>query len=82
MPTAIVTGASSGIGLAIAAALATRGYALVVTSRSISASHPSVAKIGAERLAVISGETQPAVWLSVGRSAVRGGDDAEKTFKD
>jgi len=33
-------------------------------------------------LAVISGETQPAVWLSVGRSAVRGGDDAEKTFKD
>lgn len=56
MPTAIVTGASSGIGLAIAGALASRGYALVVTSRSISESHPSIARIGAERLAVVTGD--------------------------
>lgn len=53
MRTAIVTGASSGIGLAIARALAARGYALVVTSRSISPLHPSIAEIQAKRIAVI-----------------------------
>ncbi len=56
MNTAIVTGASSGIGLAIAQALAARGYAIVANSRSISDSHPSVGKIGSREIAIVSGE--------------------------
>ncbi len=56
MSVAIVTGASSGIGLAIAKALAGRGYAIVANSRRISRDHPSVAEIGAERIVVVPGD--------------------------
>ncbi|MFG0273711.1 MAG: SDR family NAD(P)-dependent oxidoreductase [Phycisphaerales bacterium] len=56
MPTAIVTGASSGLGLAIASALAARGYAIVANSRSISADHPSVGEIGAKEIAPVAGD--------------------------
>ncbi len=56
MPTAIVTGASSGLGLAIARALAGRGYAIVANSRSISAEHPSVGEIGAREILAIPGD--------------------------
>jgi NAD(P)-dependent dehydrogenase (short-subunit alcohol dehydrogenase family) len=55
MSVAIVTGASSGLGLAIARALAGRGYAIVANSRGISQDHPSIAEIGAERIVAVAG---------------------------
>lgn len=73
MPTAIVTGASSGIGLEIARALATRGYSLVVTSRSITPTHPSIAQIGAERIRVVPGDiAEPATSRAVYSAALEG----------
>jgi NAD(P)-dependent dehydrogenase (short-subunit alcohol dehydrogenase family) len=72
MPTAIVTGASSGIGLAIAQALAERGYSLVVTSRSLTPSHPGFAQIGPERLAVVAGDIADA---DTARMVLRSGLD-------
>lgn len=71
MNTAIVTGASSGIGLAIAQALASRGYAIVANSRSISDSHPSVRKIGTRDIAVVAGAIgDPSVAQHVYDSAI------------
>jgi len=55
MSVAIITGASSRIGLAIARALAGRGYAIVANSRRISQDHPSIAQIGAERIVAVAG---------------------------
>ncbi len=56
MPTAIVTGASSGLGLAIARSLAKHDYAIVANSRSISLDHPSIATIDAQRIAAVPGD--------------------------
>lgn len=52
---AIVTGASSGIGLAIARAIASRDYAIVANSRSITPDHPGIAEIGARRIVAVAG---------------------------
>lgn len=56
MKVAIVTGASSGIGLAIARALAAREYAVVANSRRISQDHPSVAEIGGRNVVAVPGD--------------------------
>jgi NAD(P)-dependent dehydrogenase (short-subunit alcohol dehydrogenase family) len=49
--TAIVTGASRGIGLAIAAALADAGANVVVTSRKRESAEPAAASLGTDRVA-------------------------------
>jgi NAD(P)-dependent dehydrogenase (short-subunit alcohol dehydrogenase family) len=49
--TAIVTGASRGIGLAIAAALAEGGASVVLTSRNRDAADAAAVSLGAERVA-------------------------------
>ena len=49
--TAIVTGASRGIGLAIAAALAAAGANVVLTSRNRDAAEAAAVSLGAERVA-------------------------------
>lgn len=56
MKTAIVTGASSGLGLAIATSLAARGYNLVVTSRSISREHASIRKMVGGKVVPVTGD--------------------------
>lgn len=56
MKVAIVTGASSGIGLAIARALAARAYAIVANSRRISQDHPSIAEIGGTNVIAAPGD--------------------------
>ena len=56
MPTAIVTGASSGIGLSVATALAARGYSIVANSRSLTPDHPALNEIGAREIEVVSGD--------------------------
>ena len=53
MKTAIVTGASSGIGLGIANALLEHGYSVVANARRISDSH--TLKV-AENLALVDGD--------------------------
>lgn len=50
MKLAFVTGSSGGIGLAIAPEPAATGYSVVVTLRSITASHSCVTLIGAEHM--------------------------------
>src|SRR5215471_18071703 len=50
---AIVTGASSGIGLGITQALLARGYAVVATSRNVSKTRELVAS---DRLALVDGD--------------------------
>jgi NAD(P)-dependent dehydrogenase (short-subunit alcohol dehydrogenase family) len=49
--TAIVTGASRGIGLAVAAALADSGASVVLTSRNRDAAEAAAASLGSERVA-------------------------------
>jgi NAD(P)-dependent dehydrogenase (short-subunit alcohol dehydrogenase family) len=71
MPVAIVTGASSGIGLAVSRALGQQGYALVANSRSITPDHPSVATIGAERIVTVAGDvSDPQVTRRVFETAM------------
>lgn len=50
---AVVTGASSGIGLGITRALLARGYAIVATSRNVSKTRELVAS---DRLALVDGD--------------------------
>lgn len=45
MTVALITGASSGIGLEIARVLAAAGYSIAANSRSITEDHPSLAEI-------------------------------------
>ena len=51
MPTAIVTGASRGLGLALARALAERGWRLVIDAREAGPLHAAAAELAATRLA-------------------------------
>lgn len=60
MSVAIVTGASSGIGLAIARALAERGFSIVANSRRISDDHPSIAEIAARKIVAVAGDVADA----------------------
>lgn len=71
MPTAIVTGASSGIGLSVTQALLEHGYRVVATSRTITKSKdlkPS------ENLVLVDGD------ISKKETAVRVGEAAIKNF--
>lgn len=71
MAIAIVTGASSGIGLAIAKALAARGYTIVANARTITPEHPSVAEIGATEISVVPGDVgEPATAAAVFEAAI------------
>ena len=78
MPTAIVTGASSGIGLEIATLLAGEGYELVLNSRSLTEDHASVVAIrdragAGERVGVVAGDVGvPADADRVFRGALEG----------
>ena len=59
MPTAIVTGASRGLGFALAKALAEREYALVVDARGADALHAAAAELrsaGAPAVHVLPGD--------------------------
>jgi NAD(P)-dependent dehydrogenase (short-subunit alcohol dehydrogenase family) len=47
MPTAIITGASRGLGLALARALARRGWTLVVDARRAEALQRAARELGA-----------------------------------
>ncbi len=70
--TAIVTGASSGIGLGITQALRERGYCVVGTSRTISASKELRAS---EHLVLVDGD------ISKKETAIKVADAALKHFK-
>lgn len=56
MPTAIITGASSGLGLSIAKHLADRGYNIVATSRTIHDKHPALGQIAAPGVLAVPGD--------------------------
>ncbi len=59
MPTAIVTGASRGLGFAIAEALVTTGWRVVADGRDAAALHAAAARLGPSVLAVAGDVTDP-----------------------
>lgn len=60
MPTAIITGASRGLGRAIAETLAARGWSLVVDARGGAALREAAAALPAERTVAIAGDVADA----------------------
>jgi NAD(P)-dependent dehydrogenase (short-subunit alcohol dehydrogenase family) len=69
MPTAIVTGASRGLGLALARALAERGWRLVIDAREPAALEAAAAELGA---VAVPGDVASAVHREALVAAARG----------
>ncbi len=59
-PIALVTGASRGLGLALASALAREGYSLIIDARDGDALAKAAAEIGSEVTAIAGDVTDPA----------------------
>ena len=59
MPTAIVTGASRGLGFALAEALVTTGWRVVADGRDAAALHAAAARLGPSVVAVPGDVTDP-----------------------
>ena len=59
MPTAIVTGASRGLGLALARALAERGWRLVIDAREAGTLHEVAAELAQRTTSPRSPATSP-----------------------
>lgn len=79
MPTALITGASRGLGLALARALAERGWALLIDGRGAGALAAAAAELGAlTRVVAIPGDVRdPAHRAALGAAARElGGLDA------
>lgn len=76
MPTAIVTGGSTGFGRALAAGLAERGWSVVIDARHAEPLHAAAAAIGPAAVAIQGDLTDPAHRAALVAAARRlGGPD-------
>jgi len=75
MPSALVTGGSSGIGLAIARMLGDEGYDLTVVSRTAEKIEAAAAKLGAHPIAADMGNEQDCVRVVADHKERFGGLD-------
>jgi NAD(P)-dependent dehydrogenase (short-subunit alcohol dehydrogenase family) len=71
MPVALVTGASRGLGRALSAALAGRGWTLVVDARDAEALRESVAGLDPTRIHAVPGDVADAAHRAQLRDVVR-----------
>ena len=73
-PIALVTGASRGLGLALAAGLAREGYSLILTARDGAALAKAAANLGTNRVTTITGDvTDPAHRAALGDAVAASG---------
>ena len=72
MSTALVTGATQGLGLALARALAARGWSVVITARTAGDVTRTVRELGADRAVGVAGDVADAIHRREVVEAVHG----------